>query len=440
MHGDNDGRLSIGSPYCCEQFATSGVHPRKSRITVPALQFRYLLHIALSFGAVIGIARADEEKPAEDDHQEPFAVRLVDESGKPVVGAEAGLLAAWGDMNLVNTGWEYLSGSDLKSVNAKSDAEGVVRFAGDRRMLARFGLVARHSERKLVAADDLDADSKVDLFTVVMKPHCHVRGKLTCRQAESRARPKSAPQIKLGTGVEVFKGRKIVVEYWSKEPSFELYLPAGDYTLKASDEQAWTKPVVTTFSIKPRQQTLNLEPIDRKLAVLKLLEGEPAPELIGVGAWKNSKPLKIADLKGQVVLLEFFGHWCAPCVYRMPKIMELYDTYHERGLAIVGIHVDLGDDEPTKVDTVEVLDGLLAGSRKDLWKGRDIPFPVALVSKRHVQLGEEIQETSPDTPTTKYGITHYPTQVLIDREGRVVCEFHLNDENILLLEKLLSKR
>jgi len=40
----------------------------------------------------------------------------------------------------------------------------------------------------------------------------------------------------------------------------------------------------------------------------KLEEGKPAPEL-SVGGWKNSKELKLADLKGKVVLIDFWGVW-----------------------------------------------------------------------------------------------------------------------------------
>ena len=171
-----------------------------------------------------------------------------------------------------------------------------------------------------------------------------------------------------------------------------------------------------------------------------MLEGEIAPELSGVVAWKNSPPLKLADLKGQVVLLEFFGYWCYPCVSRMPKLFEMHDKYRERGLVVVGVHVDLGDDEKEKVNTAEILDSRLAESRKNLWKGRDIPFPVALVAGTLTPYGEGIQGGASGAAAARYGVMGFPTTVLIDRAGRVVGDFYPSDESIRHLEKLLSGR
>jgi thiol-disulfide isomerase/thioredoxin len=48
---------------------------------------------------------------------------------------------------------------------------------------------------------------------------------------------------------------------------------------------------------------------------------------------------------GAIVVLEFFGYWCYPCVSRMPQVFELHDKYHDKGLTVIGVHVDLGNDE-----------------------------------------------------------------------------------------------
>src|SRR4051812_4663068 len=100
-----------------------------------------LLFFAVLVGVVLRPLWADESKPADGNPPSAFAVRLLDDSGEPVAGAEVGLIAGWGDMNLVKTGWEYLSGARLKDVNVKSGTDGIVRFAGNREMLDRFCLV-----------------------------------------------------------------------------------------------------------------------------------------------------------------------------------------------------------------------------------------------------------------------------------------------------------
>lgn len=50
--------------------------------------------------------------------------------------------------------------------------------------------------------------------------------------------------------------------------------------------------------------------------------------------------LKLSDLQGKVVLLDFWATWCGPCVRGIPHLNELHDAHHEEGLEIVGISMD----------------------------------------------------------------------------------------------------
>jgi thiol-disulfide isomerase/thioredoxin len=50
----------------------------------------------------------------------------------------------------------------------------------------------------------------------------------------------------------------------------------------------------------------------------------------------------MSDLKGKVVLLNFWGTWCGPCRVEIPDFIRLYDKYHESGLEIVGITLPRG--------------------------------------------------------------------------------------------------
>src|SRR5260221_12772782 len=64
----------------------------------------------------------------------------------------------------------------------------------------------------------------------------------------------------------------------------------------------------------------------------------PAPELNNT-IWINSdKPLKLADLKGKVVLLEFWTFECINCIHTFPAINSFYDKYADKGLVIIGDH------------------------------------------------------------------------------------------------------
>jgi thiol-disulfide isomerase/thioredoxin len=116
-----------------------------------------------------------------------------------------------------------------------------------------------------------------------------------------------------------------------------------------------------------------------------------------------------------VVVLDFWGHWCGACVtYGIPELLDLHDQFHDQGLVIIGVHVSRGP----VVDTAEKLEEKTAQTREKFWKGRKLPFPVALtVGKQGL-----IHYLDKDPAiVTDYGVKMYPTDVLIDRHGKVVA-------------------
>ena len=50
-------------------------------------------------------------------------------------------------------------------------------------------------------------------------------------------------------------------------------------------------------------------------------------------------------LRGQVVLLDFWGYWCGVCVHEMPALMKLHDEFKDKGLVIIGVHTPRIDYE-----------------------------------------------------------------------------------------------
>jgi peroxiredoxin len=53
----------------------------------------------------------------------------------------------------------------------------------------------------------------------------------------------------------------------------------------------------------------------------------------------DGNPVRLADLRGKVVWLNFFASWCPPCQQETPILRSLSDTYRARGLEVVGISV-----------------------------------------------------------------------------------------------------
>lgn len=85
----------------------------------------------------------------------------------------------------------------------------------------------------------------------------------------------------------------------------------------------------TTESISSTQET----------ETIKLLEPtQKAPELTGTQTWVNSEPLKLSDLKGKVVIIDFWTYSCINCIRTLPYLNTWYNTYKDDGLVIIGVH------------------------------------------------------------------------------------------------------
>lgn len=63
-----------------------------------------------------------------------------------------------------------------------------------------------------------------------------------------------------------------------------------------------------------------------------------APEITGITHWLNSPPLKLSDLRGKVVLVDFWTFGCINCVNTLPQITKLHEKYKNQGLIIIGVH------------------------------------------------------------------------------------------------------
>jgi thiol-disulfide isomerase/thioredoxin len=357
--------------------------------------------------AVTTCATAAEPAPQPD--VDPYyggelTIRVVDSEGRPIEGAIAGFTG----IRVTDGTWHAACNVDAEL----TDADGLVQLPKGRNLLDEEGrtLVAWHEDKKLIGIIPV-ALAKPDaqgVATIPVASGCSVTGVLTCEEL-----------TKLGQSigwaiVYVHRGDLRPLGYASEEQKFEFWLPPGEYELEAYGTKL--HDVRRKIQIDPGQAALAIPAIDLPAVRSALLEGQPAPELREVAGWKNSEPLTLHDLRGKYVLLNFWGHWCGPCVSHMPRLFEAYERYSRDELEIIGVHVG-GKDE--SVESAEQLDKLLAEIRTEYWTGRDVPFPVALCSSTETP---HHGTTSParSVAAADYGVVGYPTTILIDREGRVI--------------------
>jgi thiol-disulfide isomerase/thioredoxin len=228
------------------------------------------------------------------------------------------------------------------------------------------------------------------------------------------------------TNVYVYFNNQQPLSYTGKQGDFEFLMPDGKYQLYAYGMRVYGK--LEQVEIKPGQKELEVNfdlPADR----LANLIGKQATELQKMKGWINSKPLKLADLRGKVILLDFWGTWCGPCVQVIPELIKLHEKYHDKGLVIIGIHNDV-------MNSIKDLEKELNKLSKERWDGKKIPYALALDDGGTCKI-EGTGKTASGATTAAYGIQAFPTMVLIDKKGNVVGDFYPGPNNELL-ERLLA--
>ncbi|MCK4817910.1 redoxin domain-containing protein [bacterium] len=156
-------------------------------------------------------------------------------------------------------------------------------------------------------------------------------------------------------------------------------------------------------------------------SAIKKQKGQDAPEFRQIREWGNGGPYNIMDLRGKVVLLDFWNYRCGGCLYEMPKLMELHDQFADKGLIVIGVHADM-------VDSFEELEQELAKSKTKLWKGREIPFPIALDGGGKTQI-KGTNYSNFGATTAAYGVQNFPTKILINKDGKLLGEFFTDTDD-----------
>ena len=298
----------------------------------------------------------------------------------------------------------------------RSNSKGEVVLTGDYVKLRQF--YAWYEARGWVGYVALNGPPDDGMVEIKLEPACHVHGRLGSSASDN------VGIALLETSAWVYARGRYVMYFVSERGDYEFLLPAGEYELRADGKGPngfATERKTQSFEVKPGQRELDLGALDLKPTARSLLYGKPAPELAGIVDWKNSEPVTLAQLRGKIVVLDFWGYWCGPCLNAMPKLMEVHDAFADKGVVIIAVH-------DNRIASVAKLNGLLETIRERFWEGRALPFAVAI-------------DGGPGRGQTHvaYDISGWPTTLLIDREGRLVGEFNPWGELQAKLEELLGE-
>ncbi len=176
----------------------------------------------------------------------------------------------------------------------------------------------------------------------------------------------------------------------------ELVLAGPDARVYQPDlaRVAWSRP-------EPQVETYLNNPAD--------VIGKPALEL-QAEEWAGGSPVRLATLKGKVVLIDFWATWCAPCIAAFPELKRLQREYEPAGFAIVGM-TNHSQQVPADVRKMVAL--------------KKLPWPTGIDSRSRSYMD--------------FGVQNLPHQILIDQKGVIHSYYVGGGQTIGLLEADIRK-
>ncbi len=170
----------------------------------------------------------------------------------------------------------------------------------------------------------------------------------------------------------------------SRIRSFEKYLVSEKYV----NLGGWSYE----FLVDPKGENLKLVPLQNKREPrIELIAGYMAPDFNFIDM--NGISRSFSEYRDKIVLLEFWGYWCAPCWEAAPYLMKAYADYHDQGFDVLGIH---SGDEKEKIQDF---------------------------LKKFKMYWTQIIETDSNCPIHDlFRVDRWPTYFLIDRDGKIISD------------------
>lgn len=159
-------------------------------------------------------------------------------------------------------------------------------------------------------------------------------------------------------------------------------------------------------TVPDRDTTVSVDP-DTKYATALLKPGSEAPDF--ALSTPDGKTVRLSDLRGHYVVLDFWASWCPDCRKDAPAIVRLNETYGARGVRFVGVSFD---------------------TDRDAWQRA-----IDRLGITYTQVSE-LKKWKTTAVSKAYAVQWIPTVYLIDPEGRVLLATVVSDKVAAELAKI----
>ena len=285
---------------------------------------------------------------------------------------------------------EYVKGSPVRlSQRAQIEREIAKGLAAEK----NFASAASHADGaysayKAIAADPVSRDKILDeliesgffLFKIY-------------RELGKQSQADAVLEDMRKTGIELQAGS---LWYYTVDNQIKYQIETGR-KLQALENLNTALNEADKIFVNKTVQTEIVQKLKKRERQYKLM-GDAAPELAGIDQFLSGQRLTLADLRGKVVLLDFWATWCAPCLEAFPAMLEWKQDFASQGFVILGLTRYYGNAEGFPVDNANETDFI-----KRFAKAHGLSYDLLMAK----------DEANHRT----YGATAIPTAVLIDRKG-----------------------
>lgn len=236
---------------------------------------------------------------------------------------------------------------------------------------------------------------------------------------------KVAKLVTAGKTVNAFRRDDMLFKAVSLETEAEIQLGRKNDAVAAVAEirqLALTLPSANLL----RLANIRLAGLDRSIDLrgifdeTALAKDGKLPDIVAT-QWIDQAPVKLSELHGQVVLLDFWATWCGPCRSTFPRLQRWHESYKDKGLVILGLTNYSGDIEGRRATP-----------------GEELAYLRTFKKQNRLPYGFVVADSSVND--LNYGVFSIPMSFLIDRRGNVrFIAMGAGEQEIAALGKMIEK-